>query len=411
MAQSSSVFATSAARLLMQCALFAISHLATASSPAPVADKSDSIGRLVADVCKKQTVLLGEDGNHGSGKTLELKVEIVRRLVVECGFNAVYFESAIYDFIDLERSFKQGSATPEMIADAIGGIWSTTSETDPLIAFLHAQAKSGTVYLGGLDPRLGSATSTYAKSALPFELSALLEGARGKQCAFEIRRMTNWTYRDNQQYLDARAGLHSCALDMQASISRTASGDVDGVAKIMAENFLRYIELSSGDSFNKREKSMYENFVWHQSHNRDRRKAIIWCATVHAAKNLLSLGTNRRSLGSFIHALMDDNAATIGFTALGGEYGRNIQAPTALARAASDSLESRAFDSTEDDMVYLNQQQLASFGMVSARALDYAVSNIANWADIVDGMIVLRNEHPPHFVHSARPRQIRPQRP
>lgn len=139
---------------------------ATASSTGATANQSPAIDRLVADVCNRQTVLLGEDGNHGSGATLDVKVDVVRRLIDECGFNAVYFESSIYDFTDLQRHVDRGNASPEMLADAIGGLWSTTRETDPLIAYLYTKANSGQVYLAGLDLQLGSATSVYQQSAL-----------------------------------------------------------------------------------------------------------------------------------------------------------------------------------------------------------------------------------------------------
>ena len=85
-------------------------------------------------------VLLGEDSSHGSGATLEAKVAIVERLIEECHFSAVFFESQAYDFLDLELALAARTATPEQLADAIGGLWSTTREIDPLVSFLYQAA-------------------------------------------------------------------------------------------------------------------------------------------------------------------------------------------------------------------------------------------------------------------------------
>lgn len=41
--------------------------------------------RLVADVCQRGVVLLGEDAGHGAGRTVEVKAEMVQRLVRDSG--------------------------------------------------------------------------------------------------------------------------------------------------------------------------------------------------------------------------------------------------------------------------------------------------------------------------------------
>ena len=380
-----------------------------AASQADPHHRTPELDRLLADVCKKQTVLIGEDSHHGSGATLSLKVDLVRRLIENCAFNAVYFESSIYDFIDLERRIHQGSASPDMLADAIGGLWSVTSEADPLVTYLYAKAKSDQVFLAGLDLQFGSATSVYSRTRFPHELAHFLDDPLRKECEFEINRLGNWGYDDDQQYLDARGRLGECAIAIEKGIAAQDQSDPVGTAAIMAKNFRGHLALSSGDSLNKRDKAMYENFLWHRSHRPDRNKIIIWCATVHAAKDLSFLDSDRRSLGSYIHALQKDEAIALGFTALAGSYGRTPSAPNQLTPAAADSLESRAFSGVHDDLVYLDPKQLESFGVSTARPLDYAKPTRAQWSEVVDGLVALREEHPPHIVRSARPRQAMPE--
>ena len=81
--------------------------------------------RVVRDLCGKSVAMLGESPLHGFGKTLEFKVELVRRLVDECHFNAFFIESGIYDFLNIQRRLKSGQEVTEpMVAAAIGGLTS-----------------------------------------------------------------------------------------------------------------------------------------------------------------------------------------------------------------------------------------------------------------------------------------------
>src|SRR5262245_18980732 len=158
-----------------------------AESPAPL----DS---LVRDVCDKSVVMLGEEPHHGGGHTLEVKSELVQRLIERCWFNAVYFESSAYEVDDLNRRLAAGTSAPEQVADAIGGLWSVSSTIDPLVGYLYAQASSGRIRLAGLDPQLAHATSGYLKAGLPGELVLGLKEPRRSTCADVISRRTNWRY-------------------------------------------------------------------------------------------------------------------------------------------------------------------------------------------------------------------------
>ncbi|MBP7587105.1 MAG: hypothetical protein KBH14_06925 [Vicinamibacteria bacterium] len=221
--------------------------------------------------------------------------------------------------------------------------------------------------------------------------------------------MTGWLYEDEQQVRDAPARLQACAIDIQRSIAAQASIDANGTIEILAENFRRQLSLSADDSYNPREQAMYDNSLWYRTHLHKNTKSIVWCATVHAAKDLSFLDADRRTLGSLIYSLQKDKAATIGFSALGGSYGRNAGSIRTLATAPADSLENRAFAGAEGDRVYLDRQQLEALGEISARAIQYGQANRAPWADVVDGMLVLREEHPVHTVRQARPQQKMPE--
>jgi erythromycin esterase-like protein len=125
---------------------------------------------VVNAVCQKQIVLLGELPTHGEAHTFDAKSKIADRLIAQCGFTAILFEAAIYDFIGLERAAETRTATPEQLDNAIGRFW-WTRELTPWRRALFEAATRQRVVVGGLDDQV-SITSHYAKAALPRLIAA-----------------------------------------------------------------------------------------------------------------------------------------------------------------------------------------------------------------------------------------------
>jgi hypothetical protein len=51
---------------------------------------------------------------------------------------------------------------------------------------------------------------------------------------------------------------------------------------------------------------------------------------------------------------------------------------------------------------------LVQYGSSTARALDYSKLTDAPWHEIIDGLLVLREEHPLTYVHDPKPRRTNP---
>jgi erythromycin esterase-like protein len=369
------------------------------------ASPPNEVDRLVRDVCGKDVVMLGEDAHHGSGTTLETKAMLVRRLVDECGFSAVFFESSIYDFMDLERAFADKTATSAQLADAIGGLWSTTREADPLIAYLFERARTGAVRLGGLDPQLGSATGLYTQRRLADEFGTYLPDDRRQTCRYEIDRLGNWRYEGEHDYDDTvRARLRSCADDIERAAGRHGDAAAARVAQ-MAVNLRRYIDMPASP-FNVRDQAMYDNLAWLRARLPRAAKVVVWCATVHASKADIPGRPGAVPMGIHVHRALGDRAAAIGFSALGGGYAPMGSPDATLPPAASGSLEQRAFEALGGDLRYLDGRKLAALGTIEARPLDYTRPAAANWAGMLDGLVVLREERPVHRVRPARPQSL-----
>jgi erythromycin esterase-like protein len=373
--------------------------IAAAAAPSP--DNDSELDRVVKQVCQKQVVFLGEDAGHGGGKTLEVKVVLARRLLNECGFNAVLFESPVYDFLDLERSITLRTATQAQLSDAIGGLWSTTAEVAPWVSSLFETQLKGEATVLGLDPQASGATQAFARRRLAPQLASELDEPRRSLCHAEIERLTNGAFDDATPYdSTTRRRLIDCIDEIILAAQAKTKHGVENANVVMAKNLARYMAMSAPNGLRVREHAMGDNFDRARSRLGPGAKIIVWCATVHALKEP-RLHDQPERLGSHVHRLLGDDAVAIGFSAFSGSHGRQDQSPQRLEDAPADALEARALADTSDDIRYLDREQLDALGTISARPITYAAWQRAAWGRLLDGIVVVRSERPPRYVRPA----------
>ena len=363
-------------------------------------DKTESaeIDRLVRDVCRKQIVLLGEDASHGGGRTFEVKTEIVKRLVSRCGFDAVLFESQFYDLLDVEHAIADKTATPEQLAGAIGALWARAEESKPLIDFLYREAMAGRVRIAGIDPQVGGVMGEYSKRRLGGTLIEPLAGLRREACRREIDMHNGWRYDDAHPFDDAaQQRLRACIDDIRAALAAQGADAASSNAAetaAMAAAYSRYLDMAMNGDGNKRDLGMYENLQWHRGRWPAGTKLIVWCATVHAAKALDGLATDMTPMGRHVHAAYGKRAATIGFTALSGRFGNPGAAgePNVLPPAEGGAIENVVLADSDAGLRYVDHKRLRRLGTIVSRPINYRKQHAAPWAEVVDGLVVLREE-------------------
>lgn len=143
---------------------------------------------------------------------------------------------------------------------------------------------------------------------------------------------------------------------------------------------------------------MFMNLEWLLSQSPQPRKAIVWTATVHAAKDMTSLESDDRQripLGSYVRERFGEQSFVLGFSASSGRHSIGTSAHTFdLAPATPDSLEGQAFSNHTGDTWYLDGRQLRELGPRVARPLNYSSWMKAPWATVVDGLLIIREEMP-----------------
>ena len=382
-------------RAVRVAALMFFAGPAAMAQPAAAWDPTaQALDPLVRDLCDREVVLLGEDASHGAGRPIELKTLIISRLVDECAFGAVVFESQFYDFLDYERARVAGTATRQDLADAIGALWSRSREMQPLIDFVHARLAAGKLRVAGMDPQVGGVTGYFSQQKLARELAGQLEEPRRSACEAELSRHHSWKYDATNAFDDAAMGrLRACGGEIAERTARSAAA-VSAEAAAMARSYSRYLAMSLDGDRDARDLGMFENLMWHRARWPKGVKVIVWTATSHASTTTTA-ALPGRPLGSRVHETLGDRAASIGFTALSGTFrtpgSRGKVMP--LPAAESGSLEARFAPNGNAPISYVSKTQLREAGVVPGRALNYAKPLPLDWSTVLDGLVVLREEH------------------
>ena len=374
-------------------AALAFSAAGIKAQQAPIARGFRELDPLIKSVCDRDVVLLGEDSGHGAGRTTEVKSQITRRLVTECGFDAIVFESQFYDFLDFEKQVVAGTATRQTLADAIGALWSRTADMQPLIDFLFERAAARRILIGGMDPQVGGITGFYSQRKLGAELASILTNPeRRAACEVRMNRQHAWTY-DAMNPFDeaAKTQLRECGRAV-AEAGRAEATSMTAEKVAMARAYGRYMEQTLDGDINARDLGMYENLSWHRKRWPKGAKVVVWCATSHAARTQVP-GIPWRPLGSHLSKELGSRVAVIGFSAISGSFAGPGGRGSANAIAAPDpgSIES-VFLQPGSDLKYVEARELAALGVASGRAISYSKPRSVDWSSLLDGLVLLREE-------------------
>jgi erythromycin esterase-like protein len=354
-------------------------------------DGTSAEERLARALCRKQTVVLGELPSHGESRAFQAKARIVKRLVEECGFDAVLFESPIYDFLDFQRAAAAASATPSQLDRAIGRFW-LTRELAEWRHWLFQRATKRGLVLAGLDDQV-SVTSDYARATLPALVAAFSPTKKKSECETAVARNLYWRYDSTQQFDEPeRILLEQCAR-LSAKSAADAKNRSHTNEPVMLENLATYFGRQRDASLAPdRDAVMYRNVRWHRMRIPPGSKVIVWTATVHAARRQRVL--SKIPLGAHLAAELGDRVSVVGFTALGGQSSMAGRPSRDLIVLPSSSLENRT-SRQDTTWTLLSSRELRDLGNVPSRLLGKIVSE--DWSAYFDYVLVIREEIAPAF--------------
>lgn len=354
-------------------------------------------------MCGRELAILGE-ATHGDGRTLEFKAALVRRLVAECSYDAVFFEASHYDFLDFSRRIRmRETVTEEMLGSSIGRIWNQYEEMAPLIAWLFDEAAAQRLAVGGLDDQLGSAGAYYSIAGMPGELASVLESPRREHCQDALRRRIYSDYGQDRPYREAeRVLIRGCLGEIRMGLQRLRSPRellqmVAAFERYVSRDFVDQTSMIRG-----RDESMFRNLEWLRAQLPDQSKIIVWTATSHAARDARASQAfpEGGSFGEHVSRTYGRRAFVLGFSAASGSYLLGPGAERAVPPADPESVEARALGDPPADVAYLDTGDLARIGTANGGLFLHAPAS-ADWSRVVDGLVVFREERPPRTRSAA----------
>jgi erythromycin esterase-like protein len=347
--------------------------------------------QIVNDYCSKKIVVLGELPNHGESLAFQSKAKIVKALVKQCDFNAIYFEAPIYDFLGFQESVKDNQATFLQLERAIGGFWLTKGLAE-WRNWLFSKAITEQLYIGGLDDQV-SATSFHARATLPSLVALSVPEKNKEKCQQAVSRNLFWQYNASQKFNDSEQKLLQTCLQLAINPTNSSQKTTNiNNAQMMLINLANlYARQFQSEEAMDRDAIMYHNFQ-KQTKNSIEQKIIIWTATVHGAR--LQGLLKSKPLGAWLFEEWGEQLAVIGFTAFTGNSSRAGTAEKLIPEAPANSLEAVSTKSGTQ-IAYLNKVALQEKGNIISRL--FGGMNLANWADYFDGVVVIREEVAPDF--------------
>ena len=177
-------------------------------------------------------------------------------------------------------------------------------------------------------------------------------------------------YLNSQQFNEkSQLDLYSCIQNIIKSLTNLKLSEEREVLTLLASNFLNYFSMMKGDSFNIRDKQMYDIFLWYKAKLPKGAKAKIWTARIHSLKNATIISKKTKPLGYYIHQHFKDKVFAVGISAQSGTYySRMQQKPVKIKQEPIDSLEQSV--KITKDYVYFNVKKLKLSGKISSHVID-----------------------------------------
>ncbi len=366
----------------------AFSVVIMAAPTAAAAQVTDSLAPIIAQVtdavCRKDVVLLGQLPSHGEARGFQIKAGVVERLIERCGFDAVFFEAPVYDFIGLQDALARKTAEPQQLDNAIGRFWLTRELAD-FRKSLFERAQRGLV-LAGMDDQV-SMTSHYARRVLPELLRRTLPASSAADCVVTVERNLKWTYDAQHPFDNAeKERLRRCTRNAADSAAARTPAE-----RRMLESFASYAERQADYAQARaRDDVMARNAMWHILQMPRGSKVVIWTATTHAARTRGPLSWE--PVGALLARRWADRVATIGFTAYTGQSSMAGLPSKPLPETPAGSLEASTTDA-RTAWAFLDAKTLRKIGGVPSRLFGEVMTE--DWSKYFDGVVVIRNEVAP----------------
>ncbi len=352
---------------------------------------------IVQEVCKKDVILLGENGFHGDGATINLKTNLAIDIIEKCDVDLILFEAPIYDFLELSKLSKNNIDITDGLVSSSLGIYSRDKEIQPFIKFLAKGLNAHRFMVGGLDDQLSIRGAHYSLEKMPKDIMGFIASKNEKQaCTNILLDRTLYRYSDQKEYTPTEADrIVDCLKLARKSLSKNNLSShlrenslamIDAIERALKRDFIDFEHYPA-----MRDKSMFQAFEWLQA-QLNPRKTLIWSLNAHLSKTAEGLAEfpDGNNLGSYIFEKLGNTIYSLGFTATKGSFRIGTKKIETIETPPPEALENLPFTS---DFYFMDANSLNRMAVKDGALFGHKYTH-KNWPQYFDGILILKEEKP-----------------
>ncbi|HEU4497237.1 MAG TPA: erythromycin esterase family protein [Flavobacterium sp.] len=375
--------------------------------------KNESNG--LKEMFKDKTVVMLGEPSHFDGAIFKAKIDLIKWLHENLGFDVILFESGFYDVNLGYKNSKNDSALQKEMSKVLLEFWKDSKELMELFKYVDKfKSTKNPIEIDGFDSQI---TSSYSLSiADDFDL-ALNE----KKSIITKHKYYNRFKNNLKDFLTLEkegAGFKQTAKDSLSIFLEFIANDLESSetknglrlaqtarsieSQIMTSSSIPYV-MKQGIEFianynNIRDRQMAENIKWLIKNNYQGKKVIIWAANTHIARNLVDLKSSDdkaiysgyTTMGDYLKKSFGEQLYALGFTASEGTiYGENNK-PVEL-KVDKNSLEFSLSKTSSDYGILKPNQSLSGMSLYT---FGYSPVKTQN-KQLFDGIFYVRKMYLP----------------
>jgi erythromycin esterase len=359
----------------------------------------------------KQIIILGES-SHGDGKTFEVKVNMIKYLQKEFGFNTVAMEGA--GFLDMQ--LMSGKLYPDSLIEqsfsySWYSMWSNSKQVQPLIEIF----KNDEINYFGIENQpvyCGMYLIRYLKTYLKdYQLNFLneIDWKKLHNINNYLNVMDSSKLRDNditfykknliliKDTLQSITALKKESFNESREILIEAINNALSFAEQYSANLYTYEGQNKG--INIRDRQMAKNLIWYLDRHPEE-KIIVWTANFHGAKNInqvryndtdTSLYNSFKLFASYIDDKYGDKLYSIAFTSSTGNIGNIYEQEPSVINPTDSTLENELY---KKDIIYgfINFAEIRNDSILNTKfnstVLGYSKKK-GRWLNVFDGLFYI----------------------
>lgn len=356
--------------------------------------------RLGAAVGDARVVMLGET-THGGAATFDLKLDLVKYLHRELGFDRVVLEAGLFSCREANDALARGQTPSDAASLCLFERNFCFDGSFPLFEYALDSARQGhPLQLSGMDPQLSGLAPSVLSERLSQALGEPLPEA-------QLRAISNLRSLELVRSLEERTEDRMAILALSGRLRQRLGVDsfwahvADGLLFLDADHWdyqtRRLTPIQMGLL---REREMGQNLLWHIQKRPDE-KVIVWVANLHGARTHEGLHNERNikagwprhysvPAGQWVAESLGAGYFALAISPASGHFGRSTENTRGtIGPARAGSVERETLDSGASARL-LQKEELERRGRFEA--LPLLSPSLADWGKLFDAWIVLPEE-------------------